>query len=179
MQIERSGAADWLMKGRFPKLNHLSYTGLGFPGVNKFLDLHPTINTLNLCNATLRNLRFDEMAESASQVVSLTMPAEWTHHLIRESIFPSLRTLVIVDYPVMPVARFNSFLKARCLPLSHPESSAKSPSLVIDALFIDFHKEELRTRRLSESVLYAEATKQVQPEDDSRRIRIKLLWPTC
>ena len=119
------------------------------------------------------------MAESASQVVSLTIPAVQMPHLTRESIFPSLRTLVIVDYPNMPVILFESFLKARCLPLLHPQGTAKSPSLIIDNVFIDHGKEDLLMKDLSESMLYAEATKQVESEYNSRRVRINISWPTC
>jgi hypothetical protein len=178
LQIKRSHITDVLTKMRFPELDCFSYLGRSFREVNLFLKHHRTVTTLNFRDSILEGVPFYELAESASQVVSLTMPATWTYYLRGERIFPSLRALTIVDYPPIPVAQFESFLKARCLPVSHHRSTAKSPSLVIDDFFIEFDKDDLGMRHTDEAVLYAEATKQVQPEYDSSRIRIKLSWPT-
>lgn len=173
LKFINNGENNWLGRMEFPKLRELSLDD-NFPSdLAAFLRNNSTIETLSFRHSYSQELQ--TVASSASQVKNLRMTlggtAPWAELFADVGTFPALEKFGIIDgYDNIREGELDTLIKARCLPLHHPESTATSLERVVKEFFVEIG----RSDSCDKSELYREASKRIVNE--GYRQRIYLSW---
>lgn len=134
-----------------------------------FILVHPSITTLHF--DAISGMK--QLVEGASQLQHLTVQQEAYSNSMpcfRYPFLPSLRTLTIKDYDQgLSCDDFEYLVRARCLPLTHPESELPRTARPLDSLNIVIYLEDDRQPLWTKSLLYREAKETIDDCDWEER----------
>lgn len=174
LHLRRNKSVEWLTKMEAPKLQRLSHFGAYSTSLDEFIKKHSTIATVKLRISS--NIDLTKFRLSASQITTLHIVlggyCEWGSCIALPGAFPALRRLGASDAAsnVGP-GEVDIIVRARCLPLDHPLSTATSLSRLLEEFFIEIRNTDL----YEQFEVYRQATKQI--EEDGAIKKIYLSWP--
>jgi hypothetical protein len=179
LRIRRSGTVEWLFDVYFPQLDYFSYDWCSLQQIDQFLARHQTVTAVSIPTiyGDTRMGDLQNMVHGPNRVLSITISNWWIEYLGADDAFPSLRSLTIKSPYCVGVGDFDRLVKKRCLPLSHPESEAQSPSRILDEMFLEGDEDWIYKGSLTKSRWFIYATKEVQRKPESHDAKIKLTWP--
>ena len=127
------------------------------PVCDEFLAHHCTFKALQIDSST----SIEKCAEAAEQVTTLTLEYKQIGYLAYGGPLPALKTPSISRMNLFSLSSFDAFIKARCLPTSHPLSAALPSQVIIDRLCIEVSEQYFEESGLKHSELFIEARKQM------------------
>lgn len=176
LDVRNNKDDEWLSKVKFPKLQRISYDDTYSTSLEEFLKAHSTIETIRLRVSS--DVEFTRFLQLAAQITTLHIVLSgyvaWGGCIASQGAFPVLKRLGVSEWvnDIEP-GQLGAVIKARCLPLHHPLSTATDSSRLLEEFCI-----EVGRTALCETVdVYQEATKRIV-EIGPLRTKIYLSWPT-
>ena len=162
LQFEQTSGAAWADHIQFPNLEFVN--GLTEPNdeLVDFISRHTKIRTLKW-----RGIVTEALVKAAPQLQELNMMSRLgsLYHLDAEGRseprFPLLKTVIVCHRAHrVTIEQFDEFVRARCLPLQHEQSLAKSPSHILSSIM--FRRRKTSPRPMwYESKLYRDCGKRI------------------
>ena len=174
LELQDNGDSEWMLKMRFSKLRELTFNDCTFSEFGSFLDAHPTLEMIAIKMYWDHDL--GTIAMHAGQVTTLHLllnfSLPWADALIAPGAFPVLKKLGIFEWNGQITPRMlDAVIKARCLPLGHPQSTTNKSTDIVEEFFVQV----MSQNDCGESELYNQADKRITQE--LYRRRIYLTWP--
>jgi hypothetical protein len=178
---------EWFSSVHFSNLTKLTIRSSTCKGLGAFLSSHQTVTTLDVevCGASMGEL--EEILAVAPQVETLEFHVDedfhfrrpaWADAVVSKGAFPLLKSLTIVDRDgYLPGSFFEWMVKARCLPASHAQCTARSSATLVNEFFMVGAPGSVNSWCMTP--LYLQATKEAVKyltEDGDELVITQLEW---